>query len=93
MSEYRKPDRVRFFRRPVLLGDAVATIAKPIAAASDIVLGTNLKDCLGCDQRQALLNQVNINPLAGENSKLKEKVEELEREVQDLKDHERGWDT
>jgi hypothetical protein len=38
-------------------GDAVATVAKPIAKAIDAVAGTNLQNCDGCKRRQEKLNQ------------------------------------
>ena len=39
-------------------GDLVAKVAQPIAAASDAILGTHIKGCGGCVQRQAALNRV-----------------------------------
>ena len=39
------------------LGDAVALIAEPIAAAMDHVAGTRLKGCSGCAKRREFLNQ------------------------------------
>lgn len=38
------------------LGDAVAAVAEPIAAASDAVLKTKLKGCIPCGQRKEALN-------------------------------------
>lgn len=35
------------------LGDAVATVAQPIARALDARLGTDIAHCAGCGQRQA----------------------------------------
>ena len=40
------------------LGDAVASVAQPIAKAIDAVLGTNLKGCGGCQQRREALNKL-----------------------------------
>lgn len=34
------------------LGDAVALVAQPIARAVDAVAGTDLKNCVRCNQRQ-----------------------------------------
>lgn len=42
--------------RRLRLGDKFYTIAKPIAAASDAVLKTDLKNCPTCGKRQAWLN-------------------------------------
>ncbi|WP_414664910.1 hypothetical protein [Horticoccus sp. 23ND18S-11] len=44
--------------RTLGLGDAVAMMAQPITAAVDFVAGTDLKNCAGCGQRQAYLNNV-----------------------------------
>lgn len=38
------------------LGDLVATVAEPIARASDALLGTKLVGCGGCAKRKAALN-------------------------------------
>ena len=38
------------------LGDKVAAIAKPTAAAIDAILGTHLASCKGCTKRQRILN-------------------------------------
>lgn len=40
------------------LGDAVASVAQPIARGLDRVLGTNLANCGGCKSRQAALNRL-----------------------------------
>ena len=40
----------------VALGDAMAAVAKPIARASDAVLGTHLTTCGGCANRRRALN-------------------------------------
>ena len=40
------------------VGDVVAVVAQPIAAAFDAVAGTNLKTCGGCKQRQERLNEL-----------------------------------
>ena len=39
------------------LGDVVHAIAQPVAAVIDAVLGTDLKNCGGCDSRRKKLNQ------------------------------------
>lgn len=39
------------------LGDAVATVAKPIARLIDDALGTDLQNCGGCAERQDFLNK------------------------------------
>lgn len=39
------------------LGDLVATVAKPVAAAIDAVAGTSLKTCGACQKRQERLNK------------------------------------
>jgi hypothetical protein len=39
-------------------GDVVALIAQPIAGGIDRVLGTNIKNCQGCQGRQAKLNRL-----------------------------------
>ena len=39
------------------LGDAVAIVAEPIAAASDAVLKTKLKGCIPCGQRKETVNE------------------------------------
>lgn len=40
------------------LGDLVATLAEPIARASDAVLGTHLVGCQSCAERRAALNKL-----------------------------------
>lgn len=40
------------------LGDAVASIAQPIAKAIDAVAGTNVQNCGGCKKRQEALNKM-----------------------------------
>jgi hypothetical protein len=40
------------------LGDAVAALASPIAAASDSMFGTSLSSCGGCAKRREALNQM-----------------------------------
>ncbi len=42
--------------RAILLGDAVAAVAKPIARAADAVLRTHLATCGGCANRRRALN-------------------------------------
>jgi hypothetical protein len=44
--------------KPFGLGDAVASVAQPIAGALDRVLGTNIKGCGGCAQRRETLNAI-----------------------------------
>lgn len=43
------------------LGDAVATIAQPIARVLDRHLGTRIENCSGCKQRRAALNRLMPN--------------------------------
>jgi hypothetical protein len=38
------------------LGDAVHTLAQPIARAIDLVAGTNIRGCGSCAKRRAMLN-------------------------------------
>lgn len=38
------------------LGDAAALVLKPVAKAVDAVLGTNLRNCQGCAERQEKWN-------------------------------------
>lgn len=40
------------------LGDVVAIVAEPIAAASDAVLNTKLKGCAACKRRKEMLNHL-----------------------------------
>lgn len=40
------------------LGDAVASVAQPIARAIDRVAGTDIEHCGGCKKRQDALNRV-----------------------------------
>jgi len=40
------------------LGDAVASVAQPIARAIDHVAGTDLEHCGGCKKRQDALNRL-----------------------------------
>lgn len=39
-------------------GDALAAALKPIVTASDYILGTRLRDCLGCSRRRVTLNKI-----------------------------------
>lgn len=51
----------QYFMRPAKpfgLGDAVASVAQPIAGILDSVLGTNIKGCGGCAQRRDTLNRI-----------------------------------
>jgi hypothetical protein len=45
------------------LGDAVAALASPVAAASDKMFGTSLSSCGGCAKRREALNQMVPNIL------------------------------
>jgi hypothetical protein len=47
------------------LGDVVEVLAKPVAIVSDAVLKTNWKNCVGCGERKAALNQAvpDVNPI------------------------------
>lgn len=45
-------------RKPFGLGDAVASVAQPIAGILDSVLGTHIKGCAGCAQRRETLNKL-----------------------------------
>lgn len=40
------------------LGDAIATVAQPIARGIDRVAGTDIQNCSGCKGRQATLNRL-----------------------------------
>ena len=40
------------------LGDAVASVAQPIAGAIDKALGTNIKGCGACARRREKLNNL-----------------------------------
>jgi hypothetical protein len=51
--------------KPFGLGDAVATIAQPIARTIDAVLGTKISQCGGCKARQAALNAAIPNIFPG----------------------------
>lgn len=60
-----RPDRVKnrnpalpFPEKPFGLGDAVESVAQPIAKAIDAVLGTHVTGCGGCAQRKAYLNSL-----------------------------------
>lgn len=46
----------RPLKKPIGLGDAVASVAQPIAKAMDAVLGTSIQTCGGCAARKAMLN-------------------------------------
>ena len=61
-SMLRKAAGVR--GQPFGLGDAVASVAQPIAGILDSVLGTHIKGCSGCAQRRDALNRIvpNIKP-------------------------------
>lgn len=58
--ELRAADYARLSATPETLrglGDLVAKIAQPIAAAIDAVAGTSLKTCGGCQKRREWLNK------------------------------------
>lgn len=38
------------------LGDVVAAVAQPVAAAIDRIAGTNIKSCGGCAKRREAMN-------------------------------------
>ncbi len=40
------------------LGDAVASVAQPIARVLDRALGTHIENCGGCKQRRDALNRI-----------------------------------
>ena len=42
------------------LGDAVASIAQPIARAIDRIAGTDIEHCKGCARRHDALNRLTI---------------------------------
>ena len=44
--------------KPHGLGDAVASVAQPIARALDAALGTKIVGCGGCASRKAYLNSL-----------------------------------
>jgi hypothetical protein len=48
----------RKHKKPFGLGDAVATVAQPIARAIDAVAGTKIAECGGCSQRRDALNRL-----------------------------------
>lgn len=50
-KEWRRPRKLRG------LGDLVAIAAKPIAAASDALLGTHLQNCQSCEERRQNWNK------------------------------------
>lgn len=43
---------------PFGLGDAVASVAQPIAKAIDAIAGTDIQNCGGCAKRKAYLNSL-----------------------------------
>ena len=64
-EELRKEHRKAFRLPPeapggIGLGDAVAVVARPIARASDALLGTKLVGCTSCAERQARWNAVRL---------------------------------
>lgn len=38
-------------------GDAIATVAQPIARGIDWMFGTDIQNCTGCSERQSMLNE------------------------------------
>lgn len=46
--------------RGIGIGDLVASVARPIARASDAVLGTKLTGCTSCAERRRKWNQVRL---------------------------------
>jgi hypothetical protein len=48
----KNPNRLRG------LGDIVAAVAEPLAAASDKILKTKIKGCSGCAKRREMLNHL-----------------------------------
>lgn len=51
MKRWKRPHRIG-------LGDAVAIVAQPIAAAIDAIAGTRIQHCQGCAQRREKLNSL-----------------------------------
>ncbi len=41
---------------PIRVGDAIATVAQPIARGIDWIFGTNVAGCVGCKEMQRNLN-------------------------------------
>lgn len=70
MSEIKYITRAPHLDKPIEakdilgLGDAVATVAQPVAKVIDAVFHTNVQGCGGCKKRQEALNNLvpNINP-------------------------------
>lgn len=55
------PDRVPFprpRRKKIRLGDAVESIAKPVAKVIDKIAGTDIQNCGGCAKRKEVLNRL-----------------------------------
>ena len=52
--ERKKSESVKRFG----LGDAVASVANPIARAIDATFGTKIEGCGGCAKRREALNQI-----------------------------------
>lgn len=44
--------------KPLGLGDAIASVANPIAKFIDTALGTKISGCGGCKKRQQALNKI-----------------------------------
>lgn len=57
-----KPSSVTIIAKPKPrkfgLGDAVAIVAQPVAKAIDKIAGSDLQNCLGCEERKARLNAI-----------------------------------
>ncbi len=60
------PEEIAERRKRFGLGDAVATIAQPVAKFFDRVTGATFEKCIPCQQRREKLNELvpNLNPFA-----------------------------
>lgn len=45
-------------QKPFGLGDAVASVAQPVARAIDSIIGTKIAGCGGCKKRREALNNI-----------------------------------
>lgn len=52
-----RPDVKKKRKKAPGLGDRVEQVAKPIAKVIDLVAGTDLKNCGGCQKRKEYLNR------------------------------------
>jgi len=50
--------RAKQHRKLTGLGDAVASLAQPIARAIDRIAGTDIEHCASCAKRRATLNRI-----------------------------------